>query len=392
MRHSGSQISLVALGLFLAYLFQATAGGAIEAAKSPIRQLYLTLPDKVRDDPSRLLAETDRMIGRGTSEVATLLLDGVARLANGDVEAFAERLARVKRLRFYKFERPPLFSIQWFVNAILNHMRDRNVLAARLADHPNRAFLHYQMGCLALDLSPSTALPHFLRAVQIDAKYYDAWLKIAEAYENMMDWDRAEQAWERIVVLKPEDFRPFLKVGHMRLRAGDFASAESWYAEGLRKKLYLANYEAFRETIAGAISLVPNLRDERDIELRKIQKLTEAVRNSPNDVDLMTEIASLHYEKLNDAKLAETWCHRAINAADEDWRPYLLLYKIHKQRGDNRLAVENLTAALHECPDNIRTAYKVELQRIVEKMLLEDVTLGRAKIGEIVDYFAMYYE
>ncbi len=391
MKHHGPLISLAALVLFLGYLFLATAE-AIEPAKSPIRTLYLSLPEKVRNDPGAFLAETERLVGRGTSEVAALLLNGVGRLASGDVEGFAERLARVKRLRFYKFEKPPLFSVQHFVNEILNHMRDRDTLRRALALRPDRAFLHYQFGCLLEPLSNDDALPHFLETVRLDPKYYDAWLKIAEIYERRMDWDRAEHAWERIVVLKPEDFRPFLKVGHMRLRAGDFAGAESWYFEGLRKKLYLGNYEAFRETIESAVALIPSLREKRDVELRKVQKLTEAVRNAPTDLTLLHEIAESWLERLEDAKMAETWAQRMRNVDDGDWRAALLLYKIYERQGRNREAMEMLVVALAGGPDRIRAAYRIELQRLVERTLLDDILHGRARIGEIVDYFAMHYE
>lgn len=391
VKHHGSSLSLGMMLLFLGYLFHATAQ-AVEPAKSPIRQVYLSLPEKVRDDPQRLLAESERMVGRGTSEVAALLLNGVARLATGDVEGFAERLARVKRLRFYKFEKPPLHSITHFVNEILNHIRDRDALLVKLARHPRRAFVHFQLGSLLLPLSAEAALPEFLRAVQIDPKYYDAWLRIAETYEAQMDWDRAEYAWERIVTLKPEDFRPFLKVAHMRLRRGDFAGAESWYHEGLRKKLYAANYEAFRETVASSIELIPSLREKREIELRKIQKFVEALKDSPADRELLHEVASAWLERLEDLKMAETWAHRLRNVDDADWRAAMLLYKIHARMGQNRQALDHLVVALAEAPERVRAAYRIELRRQVEKTLLEDLLAGRARIGEIVDYFAMYYE
>jgi len=69
----------------------------------------------------------------------------------------------------------------------------------------------------------------------------------------------------------------------------------------------------------------------------------------------------------------------------------LRLYEIYHKLGDNRKAMDNLVWAIYEGPTNIRTAYINDLKNIVEKTLLLDSLEGRVKVGELVDYFSMYY-
>jgi tetratricopeptide (TPR) repeat protein len=307
------------------------------------------------------------------------------------VEGFSQNLKKTKRMRYYKYEKEPLYSIRDFVNSLLNHIRDKNKLVRKIKSTPRNSFLHFQLGVLYVELSQSSAIPYFKAAIKLKKQYYEAYLRLAAIYENMMDWDRAEVLWEKMVTIYPQDYRPFFKVAHMRLLRGDFSGAENWYHEGLRKKLYKDNFKIFRKIIEEKVVNIPKLRDRREVALRKVMKLKETLKSTPNDTDVIDEISKIYYEDLQDIRMVEMWSNKQLYYDDTDYRAYLRLYKIHKKLGDNRVAMNNLIWAIYEGPSKIREVYLNDLKNIVEKTLLLDSTNGKAKVSELVDYFSMYY-
>lgn len=391
VRHAGGTIALILLSLMLPVLWGFGVQQDAKPTESPLRELFLSLPEKHRNDPHWLFRESEARLAAGSGEIDLILLNGVARIAIGDVEGFREQLRKAARLRFYKFEKPPLHAIQPFINELLNHLRDREALLRRINQKPDRAFLHYQLGCLLLPVSSELALAPLEKAVSLDRKYYDAWRKLAITHEERMDWERAEAVWERIVLLKPEDFRPFLKVAEMRIRRGDFNGALSWYREGLTKKLYKEHYEPFRQIVEESIARLDGLRSQREVALRTMQKLREALRDMPHDTGTIHEIARIHLEGLEDIRTAEMWCNRGIRQDDTDHRFFLMLYKIYSRLGQNREAMDHLIAAIHEGPATIRAAYLNDLRGNVERLLLADALKGKTHVDELVDYFSMHY-
>jgi tetratricopeptide (TPR) repeat protein len=391
MKHLGAMTALTILLFCFCVLFAFNVQ-ATEPFESEFRKTFQSFAEKERNNPYWLSKKVRGIMADGTIEVSTVLLEGVAKLAMGDVEGFSRSLKKTKRMRFYKYEAAPLTQVQGFVNEILNTMRDRNGILSRIKMTPRSAFNHFQMGVLYRNISVGESVVFLRNALRLNPKYYDAHLKLAEAYEEMMDWERAEEVWERVVVLRPEDYRPFLKVAHMRMRRGDFQGAENWYREGLTKRLYEKHYKAFRQIVTELMDNIPQMRSQREVELKKIQTLRQSLKTTPNDTLSINEISRLFLEVIGDIRSAEMWSQRCLNYDDTDWNAYLRLFDIYHRLGRNREAMENLISAMHEGPKKIFDGYRNELKRTVEKTLLLDLVAGKPRMNEIVDYFSMYYQ
>lgn len=379
---------LTAASLFISIEY-ATAAPLGEG--SILYQKYCRLDGYSELKPSELAATMEAEIRSGKASVETYILLAIAKLAGNDVESYMRNVKKADRLRYYKFKAHPLTRYDAFTNRFVNVLRTLREINNRFEIYPNSSMLYYQTAMLCKEFSKKLAIENLKIALKLNRDFLDAHLKIAELYEECMDYNRAIEHWREIMDIRPYDFRPYYKICHLGSKFGNFTIARSIYELGMRKKMSLHEHKEFQQVIADLVAEFPRLASEREITAEKLLKLKEVVQGDPLNIDALLEIAETYFTDLSDVKNAEQSCVRAIHIDQLNYKSHLLYSKILDALGDVEKAYSELLFAISEGGEKIKDGYITELTDLYERKLICDMISRKLKINELVEYFSVYY-
>lgn len=105
----------------------------------------------------------------------------------------------------------------------------QRLAAALPEDHPDHWWALGQAAELESDWA--RAAWAYRQGVEVAEDAYLLWMQQAATLERLDRWDDAEGAYRQAVVARPELAEPYLKLGHLRARQGDYEGALAWYTE-----------------------------------------------------------------------------------------------------------------------------------------------------------------
>lgn len=379
---------------FLAPLFAPSeslaSGGA--GKDSELFQKFMTLPEDARDSAFSVKEKLNKEVRAGKAGVETYVVIAIAELASGDVELFMRNIKKANKLRFYKFQPHPLGKYQPFINNFVNLLRTVREIKNRFEIYPNSSALHYQLAVLAHEYDKKYAIKCLKKAVSLYSDFLDAHLKLAEIYEECMDYNRAIEEWTIVMDLRPYDYRPYYKICQLGSRFGNYTIAKGIYELGQRKKMNLHEHKEFQEVIKDLVADFPRQAGERRLAVEKVSKLGEVVQADPMNADALLEIANTYFTELSDIKQAEQACVRAIHIDQLNYKPHLLYSKILDVLGDTDKAFAELLFSVTEGGAAVKDGYITELTDIFEKKLMSDLIQGRLRVADMVNYFSVHYQ
>jgi len=366
------------------------AGGA--GKDSALFRKFMALPEDVRSSSFNIKDALHAQLKKGTTEVETYVILAIAELASGDVELFMRNIKKANKLRFYKYLPQPLGKYQPFINNFVNLLRTVREINNRFEIYPNSSALFYQLAVLSHEYDKKYSIKNLKKAVSLYDDFLDAHLKLAEIYEECMDYNRAIEEWTKVMDLRPYDYRPYYKISQLGSLFGNYEIAKGIYELGQRKKMNLHEHKEFQEVIGDLVRDFPRQAEERELATQKIMKLGEIAQADPMNADALLEIAQTYFTELRDVKQAERACVRAIHIDQLNYKPHLLYSKILDALGDTDRAFGELLFAVTEGGRAIRDGYITELTDIFEKKLMSDMIQNRLKVSDMVNYFSVYYQ
>jgi len=105
------------------------------------------------------------------------------------------------------------------------------VSAAMLAPGPARKA--YEEGMAVLREKPAESIAHFRRAIELHAKFPEAWAMLGLAYTREKHFPEARAALQQAIELNPRDTTPQVLLGKLYMEEKDFAKAEKQLKESL---------------------------------------------------------------------------------------------------------------------------------------------------------------
>ena len=104
-----------------------------------------------------------------------------------------------------------------------------------LRENPTNAEAHTKAGRAELYFGQAQlALEHFLAATRADPNYDKGWYELGFLYLRQKRWSEAQQAFENVVRLNPDDYEAEGSLGLVYLQKGDLARAEAHCRSALR--------------------------------------------------------------------------------------------------------------------------------------------------------------
>ena len=358
---------------------------------SSLYQKYARIENYMQISASELAGTMEAEIRKGSPSSETFVLLAIAKLASGDVESFVRNIKKANKVRYYKFRPHPLSKYEPFVNRFVNVLRTMREIDNRFEIYPNSSMLYYQTALLCESFNRRLAGYNLEKAIRLNRDFFDAHIKIAELYEENMDYNRAIEHWRRIMELRPYDFRPYYKICHLASKFGNYTIAKGIYEIGMRKKMTLHEYKEFQQVIQSLVEDFPRLKSEREVQVQKLIKLREVVQADPLNIDALIEITETYLNGLYDIKSAEQACVKAIHIDQLNYKCHLHYSKILETLGDVDKAYFELLFAITEGGSKIKAAYITELTDLYERKLISDMVEKKLKVNELVDYLSVYY-
>jgi Flp pilus assembly protein TadD len=104
-----------------------------------------------------------------------------------------------------------------------------------LKESPTNAEAHTKAGRAELYFGQvQQALDHFLSATRADPSYDKGWYELGYLYLRQKRWSEAQQAFENVIRLNPDDYEAEGSLGLLYLQKGDLAGAEAHCRAALR--------------------------------------------------------------------------------------------------------------------------------------------------------------
>jgi len=368
--------------IFMTAFLWAMAGALFAGAiDSPLYRKYIQIPENDRNSIPAVIAAMKAEIKSDTVEVEAYVVLAIAELAGGDVEDFVRNINKANKKRYYKFKPHPLSKYQPFVNKFVNLLRTVREINNRFEAYPTSSMLRYQFALLCREYDKVLAIEYLKKALSLYGDFLDARLKLAELYEECMDYNRAIEQWRVIMDLRPYDFRPYYKICHLSSKMGNFTIAEGIYGLGQRKKMTLHEHKEFQQVIEDLVADFPRLREERSITAEKLI-----------NIDALLDVAETYLNTICDIRQAEQACVKAVHIDQMSYKPHLLYAKILDILGETAKSYEEMLFVAMEGGDKIKDAYLTEIVDLCERKLISDMLQNNLKISDMINYFSIYYQ
>src|ERR1051326_8775439 len=237
----------------------------------------------------------------------------------------------------------------------------------------------------------------YRRALQIDAKYADAWYRLGLTELKLGDVRAAASALRRAVQLDPNHDEAALRLAELYARAGIAAPEDSDRKQVIRLLEPLVtrftnksprSYDALR--MAGYLALI-----KRDRELA-IENFRTAQEVKPWQLELVLALAenmALDGRRDEAARLGEE-----LLARHKEYAPmYVLLYELYLQTSQFDRAEEVLKKRIQNVPDDGRSRIQLALTYFLTKRskemlaVLESLRADRKKLPDVDGLIGDFY-
>ncbi|MDP2693074.1 MAG: tetratricopeptide repeat protein [bacterium] len=129
-----------------------------------------------------------------------------------------------------------------------------------------------------------TAENKFITAIRIDAKNIGAYKGLAEVYLRQEQFEQAQQTYEFVLQLSPDDDEVLINLGDISIEMGDNKAAIEYYQKAVLLEDSHANRFAKLAELLGSM-------DEHETALVAIEQAIELEPQNPKYLDMLTELS-----------------------------------------------------------------------------------------------------
>ena len=249
-----------------------------------------------------------------------------------------------------------------------------------LKEHPNNASLHYAQGLVYMKRRTSSdvtyirdsknlldeAIKEFVKAVNIDSNYYQAYNAMGVATLQLGNSSDAKELFETALKINPQFATAYDNLGNIALINGDLTGAEENFMLSLK-------YNTHNPTTMYHLGQVAVRQKDYN---KALTWLNHSLHINPNSAPALTLQGECYLVQGNQAAAINSF-KKAITAKPENSRAYINLANIYQKRSDAEFAMEQLKTVLA-----INPKYKDAIMRVA------DLSLETRKYYQALDYYS----
>ena len=249
-----------------------------------------------------------------------------------------------------------------------------------LKEHPNNASLHYAQGLVYMKRRTSSdvtyirdsknlldeAIKEFVKAVNIDSNYYQAYNAMGVATLQLGNSSDAKELFETALKINPQFATAYDNLGNIALINGDLTGAEENFMLSLK-------YNTHNPTTMYHLGQVAVRQKDYN---KALTWLNHSLHINPNSAPALTLQGECYLVQGNQAAAINSF-KKAITAKPENSRAYINLANIYQKRSDAEFAMEQLKTVLA-----INPKYRDAIMRVA------DLSLETRKYYQALDYYS----
>jgi tetratricopeptide (TPR) repeat protein len=249
-----------------------------------------------------------------------------------------------------------------------------------LKKYPNNANLHYAQGLIYVNRMTSSdidyiketrslvnsAIKEFVKCVNADNNYYQAYNAMGVATLKLGNRDDAEELFNTALKVKPDYAVAYDNLGTIELMDNNLDKAENYFKQAMK-------YNSTNPTAMYHMAQVETRRGNYSQALTWLNHSLYLHPNSSPGWNLQGEL----YLKQGNEPAAINSFKKAVNVKPENARPYMNLAGVYENRADEEFAMEQLKTVLAINPN-----YQEG------KMKVADLALQTRKYEQALNYYS----
>lgn len=249
-----------------------------------------------------------------------------------------------------------------------------------LKEYPDNASLHYAQGLVYMKRRTSSdvtyirdsknlldeAIKEFVKAVNIDSNYYQAYNAMGVATLQLGNSSDAKELFETALKINPQFATAYDNLGNIALINGDLTGAEENFMKSLK-------YNTHNPTTMYHLGQVAVRQKDYN---KALTWLNHSLHINPNSAPALTLQGECYLVQGNQAAAINSF-KKAITAKPENSRAYINLANIYQKRSDAEFAMEQLKTVLA-----INPRYSDAIMRVA------DLSLETRKYQQALDYYS----
>jgi len=246
--------------------------------------------------------------------------------------------------------------------------------------HPNYAPLHYAQGLVYFKRRTSSdvtyirdskellndAIKEFVKAVNIDGNYYQAYNAMGVATLQLGNKADAKDLFETALKINPQFATAYDNLGNLELINGNLTEAENYLMKSLK-------YNSHNPTAMYHLGQVAVRQKDYN---KALTWLNHSLHINPISSPALTLQGECYLVQGNQAAAINSF-KKAITAKPENSRPYINLANIYEKRSDAEFAMEQLKTVIA-----INPRYNDAIMRVA------DLSLETRKYIQALDYYS----
>ena len=249
-----------------------------------------------------------------------------------------------------------------------------------LAKYPNYAPLHYAQGIVYMKRRTSSdvtyirdskdllndAIKEFVKAVNINNNYYQAYNAMGVATLQLGNKDDAKELFNTALKINPQFATAYDNLGNLELINGNLEEAERQLMNSLK-------YNSHNPTAMYHLAQVAVHQKDYN---KALTWLNHSIHINPNSSPALTLQGECYLVQGNQAAAINSF-KKAITVKPENSRPYINLANVYERRSDAEFAMEQLKTVLAINPN-----YSDAIMRVA------DLSLETRKYQQALDYYS----
>ena len=249
-----------------------------------------------------------------------------------------------------------------------------------LKEHPDYAPLHYAQGLVYMKRRTSSdvtyirdtknlldeAIKEFVKAVNIDNNYYQAYNAMGVATLQLGNRNDAKDLFETATKINPQFATAYDNLGNLELINGNLTAAEDYLMKSLK-------YNSHNPTAMYHLAQVAVRQKDYN---KALTWLNHSLHINPNSSPALTLQGECYLVQGNQAAAINSF-KKAVTVKPENSRPYINLANIYEKRSDAEFAMEQLKTVLA-----INPHYNDAIMRVA------DLSLETRKYNQALDYYS----
>ena len=249
-----------------------------------------------------------------------------------------------------------------------------------LEKYPDYAPLHYAQGMVYLKRRTSSdvtyirdskdllndAIKEFVKAVNINGNYYQAYNAMGIATLQLGNRDDAKELFKTAISINPNFANAYDNLGNLELINGNLTEAEQYLMQSLKCNSH--NPTAMYHLGQVAVR-------QKDYN-KALTWLNHSLHINPNSSPALTLQGECYLVQGNQAAAINSF-KKAITVKPENTRPYINLANVYEKRSDAEFAIEQLKTVIA-----INPGYADAIMRVA------DLSLEERKYYQALDYYS----